>query len=143
MLAAKSSRMARWPRRLGVGLAVALAGYVLLYALNSALGGYWMKPDQDAQKRYNAEYGGLSITDAIIWQPRIGYSTPFRHDSAGRFFRPLAALDQAYWHPTRYLSDPAFQKWMDSELKASQVHSEFRAEFEAARLQKAAKPSSP
>ena len=139
-LAVKSPRMAKWPSRLGVGVAVALAGYVLPYALNSALGGYWIKPDIDGRNRYKAEYGGLSITDAFMWQPRIGYSTPFYGDSVGRVFRPLAALDQAYWHPTHYL-DETFQKWLDSELKASQVHSKFRADFEAARLKKMSQPS--
>ena len=109
-------------------VSIALAIYVVAYIVNSAAGGYWMIPGRDGQVRYKQEFGGLSMTVAIMWQPRFGHSALGHLDFFGTFFGPLVALDRAWIHPTHNLTDDDFDSWLRA-LPTSKVHPKFREEF--------------
>ncbi|TAL05060.1 MAG: hypothetical protein EPO07_04170 [Verrucomicrobia bacterium] len=110
------------------GVSVVLAVYVVAYILNSAGGGYWMIPSRDGHVRFKSEFGGLSMTVAIMWQPRFGNNALGQLDCYGTFFGPLILLDQAWIHPTHYLTDDGFDAWL-KQLPPSKVHPRFREEF--------------
>jgi hypothetical protein len=128
-------------RHYALGLGLAFAAYVFIYALNSSLGGYWLDIEADG-RTYAKEF---SVSSNIMWQPRIGYSAWREGDFVGWIFRPLAALDQEYWHPTKdSLNDPSYAKWFYSKQAISEVHPKLRAKFEANRfINTSVQPSSP
>jgi hypothetical protein len=105
-------------------LAICVFIYVFSYVLNSFFGGYWLIPERDGRDKYSF---GLSITDAILWQPRFGHEALGDLDLSGAFYTPLIRLDREFIHPTMYLSDETFEKI--SNLKISQVHPHWRDEF--------------
>lgn len=117
-------------------LAMVAGIYVLVYAINSAMGGYWLRPGRDGRVRYKPEFGGLSVTVAILWQPRFGHNALGQTDYLGFIFQPLIAIDRAWIHRTHYLIDDDFNAW-SKQLSPSRVHPKFRQESINAR----AKPS--
>ena len=78
-----------------------------------------MKPVADGKDRYVT---GLSMPTAVIWQPLIGYATPFQKDGAGWFYLPLIMIDRAWFHRTKYLSDPTDEQWLFSAEAAKHAH---------------------
>jgi hypothetical protein len=118
------------PRRRPAVIALTCAGlYVASYVINSALGGYWMKPERDLHDRYTS---GLSLSTACHWQPRFGYNSRFVTDFTGHFYGPLIRLDRWLIHSTHYLTDANCDGWLDS-LSISQMHPKFRDEARKAR----------
>jgi hypothetical protein len=103
--------------------------YLLAYLVDSALGGYWLIPARDGRDHFLPELGGLSITDAIIWQPRFGHCELGHTDRAGLFFLPLFQIDQKWFHATHYLVDENYEKWIQG-LPRSKVHPRFREVFD-------------
>lgn len=108
---------------------ILLAVYVGSYWVNSASGGYWMKPDRDGRDRWST---GMSATTAILFQPAIGYHTPFGGDLIGSVYAPLIRLDRHYFRPTHYLTDDGVFEWAAS-LPISQIHPSFRDEAQKER----------
>ena len=102
--------------------------YVVAYVLNSALGGYWLAPSRDGHFRFKQEFGGFSMTVAIMWQPRFGHNALEHLDYLGFLFEPLILLDRAWVHPTHYLIDDDFDSWL-KQLPPSKVHPKFREDF--------------
>ena len=102
--------------------------YIGAYVLNSHLGGYWMEFERDGKDRFAPELGGLSLTDAVMWQPRFGHCSLGNIDSMGIAFVPLIQIDQAWFHRTHYLSDTNFEVWVQG-LAVSEMHPRFRREF--------------
>jgi hypothetical protein len=96
--------------------------------LNSYLGGYWLELTRDGKDRFAPERGGLSLTDALMWQPRFGHCSLGYADSLGIAFVPLIQIDQAWFHPTHYLSDTNFDVWLHG-LSPAKVHPRFRQDF--------------
>ena len=119
------------------GTAIAVEIYVVAYIINSAAGGYWMIPSRDGFVRYKPEFGGLSISVAIMWQPRIGHNALGELDYFGVFFEPLILLDRAWIHTTHYMIDDDFNAWLKT-LPPSKVHPRFREEFTRERAKTAA-----
>ncbi len=115
-------------RRLAQVLWAALCMYLLAYVLNSHLGGYWLELARDGKDRFAPELGGLSLTDALMWQPRFGHCSLGNADSLGIAFVPLIQIDQPLFHPTHYLSDTNFDVWFQG-LPPSKVHPRFRQDF--------------
>ena len=105
--------------RWAIAAATIVGIYIISYCVNSALGGFWMKPVADGKDKYAS---GLSIPTAVIWQPRIGYATPFQKDGLGFFYLPLIACDRTWIHPTKYLSDPKDEQWLFSSEAAKLAH---------------------
>jgi hypothetical protein len=105
-------------------LAICIFVYVFSYGVNSFFGGYWLVPERDGKDKYSF---GLSITDAILWQPRFGHEALGDFDLAGILYTPLIKFDRKFIHPTMYLSDETFQKI--SSFRISQVHPHWRDEF--------------
>jgi len=116
---------------------LALGIYVVAYVVNSAAGGYWMIPSRDGRVRFKPEFGGLSMTVAIMWQPRFGHNALGQSDYPGAFFGPLIFLDRAWIHPTHNLIDDDFDAWL-KDLPPSKVHPKFREEFVRERAKTAA-----
>jgi hypothetical protein len=100
-------------------------GYLGAYSLNSALGGYWTRPEP-------APGGGAHRSMAVLWQPRIGHQAGNLRDFWGMVFSPLIGWDRDWVHPSHYLIDDGFDAWFQG-LRASQVHPALRGEFSAAR----------
>ena len=119
-------------RRVVLALVLLLLLYVVSFALNTYSGGYWDRPERDGHDRYSF---GLSMSTAVLWQPRFGYWTPFRSDWLGTFYSPLIRLDRKFLHPTRYLSDPSFDSWVEASA-VSDWHPRFRTAILEARSQK-------
>ena len=100
--------MTPWRRRLLVGW-LCLAAYVGSYATLSAAGEYrWTF---SGRLRWA---GGSALTDVLVWQPRFAEWRTWRGvdgrdqsdgDFLGFCYSPLIALDRAWVHPTRTLSD--------------------------------------
>lgn len=105
--------------------------YVLSYTINSACGGYWMKPVLDKRDRYSEDFGGLAMPTAIHWQPAVGYFALGKRDLIGTFYSPLIKLDRRHIHPTKYMSDSIFD-WANG-LAIEKIHPEFRDETRKAR----------
>src|SRR5262249_48680688 len=96
------------------GILSAVVGvYLLAYMLNSAMGGYWLEPARDGQHRFRSELGGLSIADAIMWQPRFGRCFPGHIDRMGLLFAAPIQIDQWYFHKTHYLLDSNYVAWLE------------------------------
>jgi hypothetical protein len=110
------------------GVSVALSIYVLLYFLNSAMGGYWLVPGRDGRVRFKPEFGGLSMTVAIMWQPRLGHNSLGESDFLGTLSEPLILLDRAWFRKTHYLTDNDFDSWIE-HLPVSKVHPRWRDEY--------------
>ena len=110
------------------GFLLALGIYVVAYIANSAGGGYWLTFGRDGHVRFKPEFGGLSMTVAIMWQPRFGHNALGELDYLGCLFEPLILLDRAWLHPTHYLIDDGFDAWL-KQLPPSEVHPKFRDEF--------------
>jgi len=105
-----------------------LGVYVLSYAVNSLMGGYWLKPDMDGRDRYAS---GLSMFDAVLWQPRWGYCARGRGrtDLLGSFYRPMIWLDRALIHRTIYLfDDGGFER--ASSLTKRETHPAFYGQYD-------------
>ncbi len=120
----------RWKKRLQKeikGLVIVLSAYVGIFLLNSFLGGYWLVPERDGRDKYSF---GLSITAAILWQPRFGHESLGHWDYPGAVFLPLIRLDRKFIHPTLYMSDESFDQKF-SVLKASQIHPHWRDTFQS------------
>jgi hypothetical protein len=108
-----------------------LGSYVLLYAVNTSLGGYYPYWASDGSKSWSF---GMLVHDSIIWQPRIGnYFNTVRHDFVGCAFRPLIALDRRFIHKTHSAGDEDFGQWW-SAVPESQIHPSHRAEFRSWKL---------
>lgn len=97
-------------------LGVSLVAYVLVYALNSTLGGYWGQPVAG-----NLGYGpGLRFHTAFLWQPRFGYRDDYDKDFLGWVFCPLIIFDQGHVHHRLDLanaSDAALVFSKDKQIK--------------------------
>ncbi|RRJ95494.1 hypothetical protein Ga0100231_015515 [Opitutaceae bacterium TAV4] len=106
-------------RRASITLAILAGLYAASYCINTALGGYWMKPVGDGKDKYAS---GLSMPTAIIWQPRFGYATPFQKDKIGWFYLPLITLDRSVIHKTRYLTNSEDEQWLFSEEASKYAH---------------------
>jgi hypothetical protein len=115
-------------KKIAKGVLLAFAIYMVAYVVNSASGGYWMIPGRDGHVRFKPEFGGLSMTVAIMWQPRFGHNALGHLDFFGAFFGPLIALDRAWVHPTHNLTDDDFDAWLNT-LPASKVHPMHREKF--------------
>jgi hypothetical protein len=116
-------------RRLAGIVCVVLGVYLLAYILNSYSGGYWLQLSRDGKDRFAPEFGGLSLTDAIMWQPRFGHYSLGSVDRLGFVFIIPIQIDQACFHKTHYLSDTNYKAWAD-QLHRSKVHPTFRDEFD-------------
>ena len=118
----------KFSKRITKVLWAMIAIYVVAYIANAAVGGYWMIPSRDGGVRFKPEYGGLSLTIAIMWQPRFGHFALGESDFVGVFFGPLISLDRAWIHTTHYMSDDSFDAWLKA-LPPSKVHPKLREEF--------------
>jgi hypothetical protein len=107
------------------GALVSVFIFVATYIPNSFFGGYWLVPERDGRDRYSF---GLSMTTAIMWQPRWGHESLGRWDYLGAVYWPLIRFDRKFVHPTIYLSDDAGYEKIN-RLSASQVHPHWRDEF--------------
>src|SRR4051812_18282261 len=81
---------ARTPRALMLVL-TATVTYVGTYTINSFLGGYFFRLEQQ-----NEFPGGAIDRDKayILWQPRVGYSAPYHSDFIGAAYLPLVVMDR-------------------------------------------------
>jgi len=68
--------------------------YVLIYMLNSLLGGYW--GPVAGNLRYSS---GLSLPTLFLWQPRVGYRDHYDTSACGMLWYPLICIDQRFIHP--------------------------------------------
>jgi len=101
--------------------------YVVSYAVNSLSGGYWGQLERDARDLYTFD---LSMHTATLWQPLVGYWSPYRSDWVGKLYSPLIRLDRQFVHKTRYAGDPDFHIWIRTS-KVTEWHPQFRAELAA------------
>ena len=116
-------RRSRKPIWICLGIA---AAYIVSYALNSASGGYWGRPEMDGHDRYSF---GLAMPTAVLWQPRWGHYAGVRSDLLGLAYSPLISLDRRLVHPTIYLSAPdGFDR--AGRLERGQVHPSFRGMYD-------------
>lgn len=118
----------RWKKEIRKSLltvGICLLVYTLSFALNSFLGGYWLKPEMDGHDRYSF---GLAMRTAIMWQPLLGHEAMGHLNFFGSFYMPLIRLDRRVIHPTIYISDDVGRQKL-SNLKTSQVHPHWRDEF--------------
>lgn len=122
----RRERIIKWSARILWGV---LGLYLLAYVLNSSLGGYWLAPGRDGRDRFAPQFGGLSIADAIMWQPRFGHCCLGHLDRAGVFFVPLIQIDQRYVHKTHHITDPDYEAWI-RRLPRPRVHPMFRGQFD-------------
>jgi len=83
----------------------------------------------------------MSATTAILFQPAIGYYTPFGCDLIGTVFAPLIRLDRRYFHPTHYLTDDGVFEWAAS-VPISEIHPSFREESRKEREESSRKSES-
>jgi hypothetical protein len=91
-------KMAKRPFRLII-MAATIA-YVLLYVLNSMLGGYW------GPVAGNLTWSlGISMPTRFIWEPYIGYRDRYNITACGVLWYPLICLDQRYIHPSYDLNN--------------------------------------
>jgi hypothetical protein len=112
----------RATRKLIWVLSVGVAAYVLPYAANSRLGGYWVKPEMDGGDSYSF---GLAMPTAVLWQPRWGHRAIGDTDFMGMAYAPLIWLDRRCVHSTIYLSDvDGFER--ASHLTRAQIHPEMQ-----------------
>jgi len=110
---------------------VTSVSYVLSYAVDSLLGGYYLKPEMDGIVRYDF---GLAVPAAIMWQPRWGHDAVGRSDLLGKVYHPMIWLDRRLVHKTKYLfeDEGALNSWL-REAPLSEFHPEFRRELGEAR----------
>lgn len=102
---------------------VVIALYLGSYAVNSLMGGYWMRPERRA---------AAGAAEEIVWQPRIGFVSRSATDAAGYAFWPLVQLDRRFVHLSRDLGDDKTFEWADS-LPLAQVHPALREEVRKGR----------
>ena len=121
-----------WKRRILKNFFVLVKGvlmgaliFVASYIPNSFFGGYWLIPERDGRDKYSF---GLSMTTAIMWQPRFGHESLGHWDYLGAVYLPLIKLDRKFIHLTLYMSDKDFDQQF-SRLKVAQVHPHWRDEF--------------
>ena len=81
-----------------------------------------MQPERDVRDKYST---GLSMPTAIMFQPAVGYHTPYHGDLIGKLYAPLIYLDRKCFHPTRYLSDDCTWEWIQS-LPKEKLHPSHR-----------------
>jgi len=91
MKAPAISRMGKRHFRVIIG---ATSAYILLYVLNSMLGGYW--GPVAGQLKYSF---GLSMPTLFLWQPYFGYRDYYNITACGVLWYPLIRIDQQYIHP--------------------------------------------
>ncbi len=89
-----------------------------------------MKLERDGRNRWRS---GMSITDAILFQPRFGYHPPFGGDVVGTLYAPLIRLDRRWVHPTRYITDKGTFEWAQA-FPLDEIHPQFREEIRKDRL---------
>ena len=77
-----------------------------------------MQPERDGRDKY---LSGMSIHSAILFQPAVGYHTPYHGDLIGKLYAPLIYLDRKYFHQTRYLTDDGTWEWIQS-LPKEEIH---------------------
>jgi hypothetical protein len=99
--------------------------YIASYALDSFYGGYWLIPEMDGRDHL---LGWWTMSDAFLWQPRWGHEALGDFDIPGILYQPLIAADRRWIHRTIYLSDRGFDSL--NHLKVSQVHPEFRDDYQ-------------
>ena len=103
-----------------------LIGYVALYSLDAAFGGYDPYFTSDGRLSYR---GVILVHNCIMWQPRLGsYYNEYRHDFIGVAFYPLLQLDRRCIHRTHSIGDNDFPKWWKS-LAATDIHPEYRSDY--------------
>ena len=113
-----------------------LVGYVSLYLLDAAFGGYDPNYTSDGRSRYSS---GLLMHDCIMWQPRFGcYYNEYRHDFIGLAFYPLIQLDHRFVHKTHSLADNDLPLWWKS-LTVTQIHPDYRSDYQSWKKEKASK----
>lgn len=106
--------------------AMIFVGYVGLYFLDAAFGGYDPNFTSDGRSQY---HGGLLMHDCIMWEPRFGsYYNESQHDFIGLTFYPLLWLDHRLIHATHSIADDDFQKWWKS-LTDADIHPIYRADY--------------
>ena len=105
---------------------VVLVGYVGLYFLDAAFGGYDPYFASDGRSQYS---GGMLMHDCIMWQPRFGrYYNEYRHDFIGLASYPLFWLDHRFNHKTHSIADDDFPKWWEG-LADADIHPIYRADY--------------
>jgi len=107
----------RYRRRILGGM---VAGYFLIYAALAFNGQYdW---SQSGHLRYG---GGLSVTDRVVWNPRLTWWEPFRDVTGqdttrgnllGYLYSPLISLNRQWVHPTQVLFDKDGGGKLDSRI---------------------------
>jgi hypothetical protein len=105
------------------------AFHILSYIMNSALGGYWARPEMDGHDKYSF---GLAMPTAILWQPRWGHFALGHADSLGIAYAALTWVDRRFVHLTIYISAPdGFQQV--NVLTRGQWHPAFREMYDMSR----------
>lgn len=105
------------------------ACYILSYSMNSALGGYWVRPEMDGHDRYRF---GLAMPTAILWQPRWRHFAVGHADSLGIAYAALIWVDRKFVHRSIYISAPdGFERL--NALSRKQWHPAFREMYDMSR----------
>ena len=113
-------------RKVIIGVLAVPLIYVASYFLNSFAGGYWLRAVRDGKHLWPH---GLSMHDAVQWQPRFGYVERYERDFLGTFFFPLIRIDQTHWHRTFYMIDEKDFYFVTRDISPSLVHPKFREEY--------------
>ena len=110
-------------------VAVLVVAYFAAYAVNSALGGYWLWMSWEPMRQGVNPPDRIKRSAAIRWQPRFGYfDSLWRSDALGYFFAPLIVVDQKWTHRSHFATDPDFEHWSQN-LPLSEVHPKHRQFF--------------
>jgi hypothetical protein len=120
------ARVKKWVAWIVCGI---WAFYILSYTVNSAMGGYWARPEMDGHDKYSF---GMAMPTAILWQPRWGHFATGHANSLGIAYAALISIDRWLIHRTIYISAPdGFQRM--SALSRRQWHPAFRETYDMSR----------
>ena len=118
-------------KRIGKGLLIVLGAYVILYVLNSLMGGYWLGAAWDRPRNDGPSTRERMNTAGVMWQPQFGHNVVGKFgdtDFLGYFFAPLIAIDRAWVHRTHLIADSDFASWSQS-VPLTEVHPKQRHHF--------------
>src|SRR4030095_11752101 len=82
-------------------LIIVVGAYVLLYAANSFMGGYWLGAAWDKPSNDGRSTRERMNTAGVMWQPRFGHNVVGKFgetDLLGYVFAPLIAVHRAWIH---------------------------------------------
>lgn len=114
-----------------MGLLIAHGAYVLLYAVNSLMGGYWLVPAWDRHRNDGRSSRERMNTAGVMWQPRFGHNVVGKYgdtDFLGYLFAPMIAMDRAWVHRTHLIVDSDFASWSQN-VPLAEVHPKQRPQF--------------